>query len=225
MSYKNNMEKYLMNNDYTSEELNLIVEKNADFTENSRLSESNIKRGLLKPKVVAISALAIAGLTDAQAAINIDFSPDKDQIEFVKKYSKLVDCPYQNFITDFAKIHIARYTKSELFEKILSFKSLVNNWDGYNAIPLEVKSSTNAIELINLIEDRELKHLKDIYPNPNGTVSFEWENEADEIISLEMGNKSFSYFIKLNSQEPQFFNDIQFGEKEIKILSKQISQL
>jgi len=66
--------------------------------------------------------------------------------------------------------------KNKLIEEISSFKFLEQNWDGYGAIPLEVKTSNNALILIDKIEDIIFCKVDNFYPNPHGTITFEWEN-------------------------------------------------
>ena len=48
--------------------------------------------------------------------------------------------------------------------------------------------------------------ISDIYPNPHGTITIEWENEKSEMLSLEIGETNYSYFIKYNNKDPKFVN-------------------
>lgn len=230
-NYNNKMEDYFYNKNYPSEALEEIIDKiyeDATIDPNPKSPSLTNDRRIINPKILAMGALgafSIVGLSDSIAIGNVKFIQNKDISQFTKNYTDLVECPHLHFISEFKKIHTARYNKSELFEKIVSFKSLVNNWDGYNAIPLEVKSSSNAIELVSMLNDKDLMQLSDVFPNPNGTVSFEWENDSEEVLSLEIGNNTFSYYIKFSNQAPLFYNDLQINEKEVKKLSEQIRYL
>lgn len=118
--------------------------------------------------------------------------------------------------------------KKDLIEKILSFKSLQESWDGFGAIPLEVKSSINAINFINSLNeyenDIELSPV-DIFPNPHGTISMIWENLYEERLSLEIGNYSLSYYNIFNGSEPEFFDNIEFKEDNIENIIRKINSL
>ena len=117
------------------------------------------------------------------------------------------------------------FDKSQLIESILSFKSLENSWDGYNAIPAGVKCAVNAIQIVNSFDTNSLEKISDIFPNPNGTINFEWENSYDEIVSLEIGKSTFSYFVALNSLETKFYNKQSVTFENIKILKEFISAI
>jgi len=71
----------------------------------------------------------------------------------------------------------AAHSKYEVIMDILSFKSLHEKWDGFDAIPLEVKSATNSIKLVDYIGEDVFCSITNYYPNPNGTITFEWENK------------------------------------------------
>ena len=115
--------------------------------------------------------------------------------------------------------------KDDLVAKILSFKSLINSWDGFGAIPLEIQSASNAINLINKLTNNIVDLISDIYPNPNGTVSLDFDNDSNERVAIEIGNTSFSYYVKYNSQKPNFYDNISFNDKSILLLSEQIEAL
>lgn len=90
-------------------------------------------------------------------------------------------------------------------EQILSFKSLSNNWDGYGAIPTEIKAASNAITLAKSLKPLVVSKISSIHPTTNGTVSFIWENDNDERVSFEIGNNNYSFYTKLNNLNPAFF--------------------
>lgn len=154
----------------------------------------------------------------------------KEPVYTIKKEAQetsvdeVYDCGSQinNLIETANKLKAVNFNKREVIEKILSFKSLVNNWDGYKALPLEIESASNAIYLINLLEDDLIGSIDDFYPNPHGTISFEWANDLNEKVYLEIGNKLFSYFAKFNSSEPIFNDKIEISDENIKILAKDI---
>jgi hypothetical protein len=68
--------------------------------------------------------------------------------------------------------------------------SLPENWDGYGAIPL-FKEIGEKAKII-------LQHIKypvdDIFPNPHGTITIDWRNQHNELLSLEIGLSTYGYF-------------------------------
>lgn len=122
--------------------------------------------------------------------------------------------------TSSPKIAVAEVSlKHDFIKKVLSFKTLINNWDGHGAIPLELESATNTITLINCADDLIISKIDDLYPNPNGTVSVLWRNQNDDAISLEIGNKTMSYYVKMLETEPEFFDDIKIDSSSVEKLS------
>ena len=108
-------------------------------------------------------------------------------------------------------------------KNIFSFKILENNWDGYGAIPAEIESASNAVTFVSYLDEEVAGFIYDVFPNPNGTISFLWENNSKERLSLEVGNQTMSYYLKLNSQKPQIFNNKhinKFTQRIYKLIDK-----
>ncbi|MCF0056707.1 hypothetical protein [Dyadobacter sp. CY356] len=122
----------------------------------------------------------------------------------------------KSYITD------TNLERSQVIKEIVSFASLNHDWDGFGALPLEVESAANAISITNRLSNSALSGISALYPNPHGTISIDWENGSNEIISLEVGNTSFSYYVKLESSEPAFFDNNKFGELEIDDFAKRV---
>lgn len=128
-------------------------------------------------------------------------------------------------LEDYSFYNTKSNTRS-LTERILSFKSLQESWDGYGAIPLEIKSACNAIDFINFLSEKNVYiDPTDIFPNPHGTISFIWENLYDERLSLEVGNNSLSYYSLFNGSKPEFFNDVELIDNNIENISRKINSL
>jgi hypothetical protein len=77
--------------------------------------------------------------------------------------------------------------------RIVSFKYLEKDWDGYGAIPPNAEVTALAISLIYRLEDL-IWQLKDYYPNPHGTITLEWHVDEDKELVIEIGSKKVSYF-------------------------------
>lgn len=156
----------------------------------------------------------------------IPFGPIENHDKFLHEYADLVDSNINEYIKQINIVtHIDRFPKNEIIKEILSYKALNNNWDGYGAIPTEIESATNAILLIDLIGESIFTLVNEFYPNPNGTISFEWVNNSNEIFSLEVGNESMSYFIKLASQKPIFYDNKPVNAEEANKISECIRLL
>lgn len=156
----------------------------------------------------------------------LPFGPIENYDKFLHEYADVVDSDINEYIKQINIVtHIDRFPKNEIIKEILSYKALNNNWDGYGAIPAEIESATNAILLIDLIGESIFSLVNEFYPNPNGTISFEWVNNSNEIFSLEVGNESMSYFIKLASQEPIFYNNKPVNAEEANKISECIRLL
>jgi hypothetical protein len=108
--------------------------------------------------------------------------------------------------------------KDEFIEEILSFQSLKENWDGYGAVPLEVKSASNALKILDKIGTSNIAKVNEIYPNTHGTLTIEFENKNTEKLHLEIGNDSFAYFVELNGVDVSFYNNLSFSNENIKEL-------
>jgi hypothetical protein len=108
--------------------------------------------------------------------------------------------------------------------KVAEFKLLKSNWDGYGGIPLIEEIGNHADNLITTMSDVYIDHISDVFPNPNGTITIEWENKKDEKLSLEIGLHNYSIFIKYKDKDPKFIN----GESIItdkEIFTKALSEL
>ncbi len=142
-------------------------------------------------------------------------------------YNNTIEEPHDEYIDTLNKLisHKVNITRVDMVERVMAFRSLNQNWDGYGAIPLEVKSAANAVRFIYFLNDRIIERISDFHPNPNGTFSLVWENEFDERLALELGNNTLSYYVKFNSQDPMFFNDIENNDKEVNRISDFIKAL
>lgn len=197
-----------------------------DTTHTVLVSENFIKKGkhsTIKFALVA-GVLSVSPSCQEVLAKNANFSAQEVSPNSVENYLRDIDNPIYSYLQHYDQKRNWN-TKKDIITSIISFKFLQQNWDGYGAIPLEVESASNAIELISFLSQNSLDRLSDSYPNPNGTISFQWENECSEIISLEIGNNTFSYYVELNSLPPQFFSNVKVNPKEAEKLDRFIFAL
>ena len=91
--------------------------------------------------------------------------------------------------------------------KIDGFLNLENNWDGYGGIPPLEAIAEKAKRFLCILNDSLINKISDVFPNPHGTITIEWENNNNEKLSLEIGENNYSYFIEYNHAN-QFFDGI-----------------
>jgi hypothetical protein len=84
-------------------------------------------------------------------------------------------------------------------DKVEDFSAMPENWDGYGAIKISLETIKNA--RLALEDILRYAPVPDITPNPNGTVSFEWETTKG-IGHIEIGRTKFSFYIKPFSGRP-----------------------
>jgi hypothetical protein len=173
--------------------------------------------------------LGIAALTPNVSSCDINKlkikESSKNAISIVENYVTDINNPLTYYIQELDKVFLHEVSRKNVILEILSFKSLINNWDGYSALPLEVESANNAIKFISVLSERLLNKISNYYPNTHGTVTLELENDRDEIISIEIGNRKMSYYVEFLSQEVKYINNVEINNTEISKLSKYIQSL
>jgi len=106
--------------------------------------------------------------------------------------------------------------KSKTIEMIEELENLSANWDGYQALPIHPDAIRAAKGLVDSLPTHFVT--ADVCPNPNGTVSLEWQNDKGRA-HLEIGKTRYSFYIK-----PVFGNAIPICE-ENQYLPIQIPQI
>jgi len=70
------------------------------------------------------------------------------------------------------------------------------NWDGDGALAISNETRTNALAALGILET--VVSAPEITPNPNGTLSFEWETDAG-VSCLEIGRTRYSFYVRPSS--------------------------
>jgi hypothetical protein len=86
--------------------------------------------------------------------------------------------------------------KLDILNDINEIELLEDNWDGYGAIKVNIEILNTLKLFINSLDEKHLENVYDIYPNPNGTISIEFTFIKIYMLSIEIGETTFSYFIK-----------------------------
>lgn len=198
--------------------------RDTSYLEDSR---NTIKKGDRKIKAAAEFLLigsVLLGSTNIVCA-NQNHYKISDKATYSYESIKDEELIYEEYFSELKNLDGKNFTKKEIIEKVLSFKSLEDSWDGYGAIPLEIQASSNALSLIDSIGDELSCKLYDIYPNPHGTITLEWENIDNECLVLEIGNKTFSYYLELNSVETLYRSKLLLTNENIKLLKNHIKSV
>lgn len=74
------------------------------------------------------------------------------------------------------------------------------NWDGYGALPIDPLTAENAMRAVEALSELPSP---EITPNPNGTLSFEWQSKKG-LAHLEIGKTRYSCYIALSSTAPLY---------------------
>jgi len=111
----------------------------------------------------------------------------------------------------------------DIVSNILSFHTLKQDWDGYGAIPSNVKTCANSISF--LVEVKEFKdYITEVYPNPHGTISIEWEKLNNERLVVEIGEDGFSFYIKYDD-EPLITGEFDTSDIAAEKISQHLKKL
>lgn len=122
---------------------------------------------------------------------------------------------YQKDIDLFSKDIVDNIeTKKNINKSIDNFIALKNNWDGYDAIPLNVIAAQQAREFINEIPDNLFSFFYDGYPNTHGTISFEWKRDDNNEFFIEIGSQMLSYYLLEDSNIKCEANKVTISKME-----------
>jgi len=73
------------------------------------------------------------------------------------------------------------------------------NWDGDGALPIREETKKNALAILNQLEIATCA--PEVTPNPNGTLSFDWET-SNGFAQLEVGRTRYSFCVQPRSSSP-----------------------
>jgi hypothetical protein len=79
--------------------------------------------------------------------------------------------------------------------EITSYSKHEAGWDGPDSVSVDVLTRLNAINFLKEIRDRILLIDKDyIYPTGDGTIVIDFQNDLDDLVSVEFGEISIGFF-------------------------------
>lgn len=197
----------------------ILESKNNSLSDSLKYFEKNTSSqdGFLSADVFVLKNNGKTSIHKKGRIYQFDINKETNALEIAKKQSEGIS----DYLQEISEANT--FNKYRLIEKIISFKTLENNWDGFEAIPTGAVCASNAIKMIDILDDKALKKVSDAYPNPQGTVTLEWENNLDEIVSAEVGKTTFSYFVDFNGLKNRFYDNQLINETHIKLLQDYIS--
>ena len=147
-------------------------------------------------------------LINIASAILITASGSTQEYIIPKKKRENILCTVKesNFdIYEFKKLtqNLFQIINKPLYEVITQISFLNNNWDGYNALaPSELVIKNLELQIVNL-PNKFVENIDEdnVYPNPNGTITLEWKNNDGEIASIEIGEKTASFYANIKGQK------------------------
>lgn len=124
-------------------------------------------------------------------------SMEKDpKLTYIKADTEIVQHVLVNLQSD---IQIAEENKRQNLKiETMALAKLVDNWDEEGAMRVSTTAIKNVLNLLDHASIR-IDLLQDIYANPNGTISVEWENANNEYAGMQIGRKQMSYYVTRHS--------------------------
>jgi hypothetical protein len=114
--------------------------------------------------------------------------------------------------------------------EITSYSKHESGWDGPDSVPVDVLTRLNALEFLKEIRDRILLINEDyIYPTGDGTIVIDFQNDLDDLVSVEFGKASIGFFTQTEGHISQVGEglentikviDFVWGRSETKDLPK-----
>lgn len=88
-----------------------------------------------------------------------------------------------------------------------SFKKLKDGWLGKDSLGIPAETAQRVLDVAKTLEKIEGLPNPELTPNPNGTISLEWESARGEAY-LEYGKTRLSAFVRFGDQPTRYIKDI-----------------
>jgi hypothetical protein len=84
--------------------------------------------------------------------------------------------------------------------EITSYSKHEAGWDGEGSVPINVITRASAIDFLKEIRDKVLLIDEDyIYPTGDGTIVIDFQNDLDDLVSVEISGDSIGFFLQSES--------------------------
>ena len=153
----------IINNERTLEE---IQNFSCYASEQSKLNTTiTSKHNVFLTSLLVGASLVSSNEVSASKSFKFENS-NKNEITTTYEYNETINEGLVKYINNINVSSKRNFSKHSLLKDILSFKSLTESWDGYGAIPLEIESATNSIQLLDLIGENIFLYCKRFSPKP-----------------------------------------------------------
>ena len=129
-----------------------------------------------------LTVCSTSSAMDKEAKLTFNTQPDTETVQ--KVFDDL-----QN-----EAVLIEESKRESLKVEVMALAKLSENWDEEGATRVSTTAIKNVLNLLDHVSVR-VDLLQDIYANPNGSVSVEWENANHEYAGVQIGRKQMSYYI------------------------------
>lgn len=93
---------------------------------------------------------------------------------------------------------------NRLKEFVTEFSKYTENWNGYDANPIDSDVIMRSYEFINMIAKENLIYSWDpqVFPTANGTLQFEYEPDSSIYLEIEIFPDTYVIFYKMDLKPP-----------------------
>lgn len=117
---------------------------------------------------------------------------------------------YNGITISFIGDTIMENKKMQNIEKLNTFKSLGENWNGYKASPISHGLISSVIDLLS-----KLQFQPEVFPLASGKIQIEFDNDNGQYLEFELGEHCAAsvYQVEANNDELEY--EIDFDSQEI----------
>lgn len=112
---------------------------------------------------------------------------------------------------------------SEIVGDIIEFSQLENNWDGYGGIPPLMDTIVNTLEVLNVIPLKYFDIIDYIAPTPYGTITIDFLDKDENLISIEIGKDELGYFTEGNFEK--LADNVKINDNDLSFLIKDFKKV
>jgi hypothetical protein len=109
----------------------------------------------------------------------------------------------------------------EIKKEIIEFGNFPNNWDGYNAIPPDLKIINNALSVINDLNNVLIP--EDAHIEITGNITLNWESDIG-FAMLEIGRSDYSFIIIFKNRIAHVFLSGEILNLDINIIKELLKE-